>query len=216
MAVGSVVVLNDFCHVQGGASRVAIDEAVALKSAGLNVTFLGAVGPIAPELSAADIRTILSATATTARCRPASENIATGVVEPPCLPGNQFAVGNAGPTTDHRSPAWLHQGADDHASACGAPRRLRRHLHAARLLRRLPQRGLLRLPAATALPSPRAVGSLHADQLRQAAPGPQGLPHGARSDAASRGALSRRGARLHLAVGAIRAVAAPLPAGRPR
>ena len=58
MAVRSVVVLNDFCHVQGGASRVAIDEAVALKSAGLDVTFLGAVGPIAPELSAADIRTI--------------------------------------------------------------------------------------------------------------------------------------------------------------
>ena len=53
MAVRSVVVLNDFCHVQGGASRVAIDEAVALKSAGLDVTFLGAVGPIAPELSAA-------------------------------------------------------------------------------------------------------------------------------------------------------------------
>ena len=58
MAVRSVVVLNDFCHVQGGASRVAIDEAVALKSAGLDVTFLGAVGPIAPDLSAAGVRTI--------------------------------------------------------------------------------------------------------------------------------------------------------------
>ena len=58
MAVRSVVVLNDFCHVQGGASRVAIDEAVALKSAGMDVTFLGAVGPIAPELSAASVRTI--------------------------------------------------------------------------------------------------------------------------------------------------------------
>jgi glycosyltransferase involved in cell wall biosynthesis len=56
MALGSVVVLNDFCHVQGGASRVAIDEAVALKTLGLDVTFLGAVGPIADELS--DIRTI--------------------------------------------------------------------------------------------------------------------------------------------------------------
>ena len=44
MSVRSVVVLNDFCHVQGGASRVAIDEAVALRSAGLDVSFIGAVG----------------------------------------------------------------------------------------------------------------------------------------------------------------------------
>ncbi len=58
MPLRSVVVLNDFCHVQGGASRVAIDEAVALRSAGLDVTFLGAVGPVEPVLSAAGIRTI--------------------------------------------------------------------------------------------------------------------------------------------------------------
>lgn len=58
MAVRSVVVLNDFCHVQGGASRVAIDEAVALQSLGLNVTFLGAVGPIEDDLTAAGVRTI--------------------------------------------------------------------------------------------------------------------------------------------------------------
>ena len=57
MAVRSVVVLNDFCHVQGGASRVAIDEAIALQALGLDVTFLGAVGPIDPRLEAA-VRTI--------------------------------------------------------------------------------------------------------------------------------------------------------------
>ncbi|HWM60530.1 MAG TPA: acyltransferase family protein [Rhizomicrobium sp.] len=41
----SVLVLNDFCYVQGGASKVAIDEAVSLARAGAQVTFLGAVGP---------------------------------------------------------------------------------------------------------------------------------------------------------------------------
>ena len=50
MSVDSVVILNDFCHVQGGASRVAIDEAVALRASGLNVIFLGAVGPVCKEL----------------------------------------------------------------------------------------------------------------------------------------------------------------------
>ena len=56
MAVRSVVVLNDFCHVQGGASRVAIDEAVALRKSGLDVTFLGAVGPVCEALDG--VRTI--------------------------------------------------------------------------------------------------------------------------------------------------------------
>ena len=46
----SVVVLNDFCHVQGGASKVAIDEAVALAHSGINVVFVGAVGPVCEEL----------------------------------------------------------------------------------------------------------------------------------------------------------------------
>src|SRR5215469_12986854 len=58
MDVTSVVVLNDFCHVQGGASRVAIDEAVALQASGLQVTFLGAVGPICRDLTEAGIETI--------------------------------------------------------------------------------------------------------------------------------------------------------------
>jgi glycosyltransferase involved in cell wall biosynthesis len=58
MSVRSVVVLNDFCHVQGGASRVAIDEAVALRKSGLDVTFLGAVGPVCEALDDAGVRTI--------------------------------------------------------------------------------------------------------------------------------------------------------------
>jgi len=51
MPINSIVVLNDFCHPQGGASRVAIDEAVALRAHGAKVSFLGAVGPICNELS---------------------------------------------------------------------------------------------------------------------------------------------------------------------
>jgi glycosyltransferase involved in cell wall biosynthesis len=58
MHVRSVIVLNDFCHVQGGASRVAIDEAVTLRKSGLNVTFRGAVGPVCDALDAAGVRTI--------------------------------------------------------------------------------------------------------------------------------------------------------------
>jgi glycosyltransferase involved in cell wall biosynthesis len=57
-AVRSVLVLNDFCHAQGGASRVAIDEAVALRGSGVDVTFIGAVGPVDPELRAAGVETI--------------------------------------------------------------------------------------------------------------------------------------------------------------
>lgn len=52
----TVVVLNDFCHVQGGASKVAIDEAVGLARAGLDVVFIGAVGPVCEELRQAGLR----------------------------------------------------------------------------------------------------------------------------------------------------------------
>lgn len=56
--VDSAILLNDQCHVQGGASRVAIDEAVGLSERGINVTFLGATGPIGPELAGSRVRTI--------------------------------------------------------------------------------------------------------------------------------------------------------------
>ncbi len=56
--VDTVVVLNDYCLVQGGASKVAIDEAVALAASGLRVVFLGAVGPVGAALRAAPIEVV--------------------------------------------------------------------------------------------------------------------------------------------------------------
>jgi glycosyltransferase involved in cell wall biosynthesis len=53
-----VLVVNDYCYVQGGASRVAVDEAVGLARAGVNVTFVGAVGPICAELESAGLKVI--------------------------------------------------------------------------------------------------------------------------------------------------------------
>lgn len=50
-----VVVLNDFCYVQGGASKVAIDEAIGLARAGVTVIFVGAVGPVCSELRSAPL-----------------------------------------------------------------------------------------------------------------------------------------------------------------
>lgn len=54
----TIVVLNDYCHINGGASRVAIDEAVSLASAGERVIFFGASGPICKELQDANIDVI--------------------------------------------------------------------------------------------------------------------------------------------------------------
>lgn len=51
----TVVMLNDFCHVQGGASKVAIDEAVRLAHSGVEVIFVGAVGPVCDELRTAPL-----------------------------------------------------------------------------------------------------------------------------------------------------------------
>jgi peptidoglycan/LPS O-acetylase OafA/YrhL/glycosyltransferase involved in cell wall biosynthesis len=52
----NIVVLNDFCYVQGGASKVAIDEAISLSKAGANVIFIGAVGPPCADLLQAPLR----------------------------------------------------------------------------------------------------------------------------------------------------------------
>jgi glycosyltransferase involved in cell wall biosynthesis len=54
----TIVVLNDFCHVQGGASKVAIDEAIALAESGIEVIFLGAAGPVDDRLRRAPLTTI--------------------------------------------------------------------------------------------------------------------------------------------------------------
>src|SRR5690242_8856683 len=53
-----VVVLNDFCFVQGGASKVAIDEAIALRERGIAVTFLAPVGPPCEALRDAGVRIV--------------------------------------------------------------------------------------------------------------------------------------------------------------
>ncbi len=58
MKVESIVVLNDFCHAQGGASRVAIDEAIALRALGARVDFLGASGPVGEELRDAGVAVV--------------------------------------------------------------------------------------------------------------------------------------------------------------
>lgn len=54
----TIVVLNDYCYIQGGASRVAVDEAVALSESGVEVIFLGASGPICPELQNARLQVV--------------------------------------------------------------------------------------------------------------------------------------------------------------
>ncbi len=56
--VDTVVVLNDYCLVQGGASKVAIDEAVALAAGGLRVIFLGAVGPVGAALKSSPVEVV--------------------------------------------------------------------------------------------------------------------------------------------------------------
>lgn len=50
MSAGAVIIFNDFCYVNGGASKVAIDSARALAESGVTVKFLGAVGPVCAEL----------------------------------------------------------------------------------------------------------------------------------------------------------------------
>ena len=53
-----VVVLNDYCYVDGGASRLAIGEAVLLAESGVRVIFLGAIGPVCPTLRDAPLEVI--------------------------------------------------------------------------------------------------------------------------------------------------------------
>ncbi len=53
-----IIILNDFAHVEGGGSKVAILSAQALAVRGRQVIFLAAVGPVEPALAAAGVRTI--------------------------------------------------------------------------------------------------------------------------------------------------------------
>ncbi len=58
MSALTVIILNDYCHINGGASKVAIDEAVGLAAAGVKVIFIGACAPICPELTNSNIEVI--------------------------------------------------------------------------------------------------------------------------------------------------------------
>src|SRR6202521_903903 len=53
-----VIVLNDFCYVQGGASRVAIDEALGVARSRVKMTFVGGVGPVCEELREAALTVV--------------------------------------------------------------------------------------------------------------------------------------------------------------
>jgi glycosyltransferase involved in cell wall biosynthesis len=56
----NVIVVNDFAHVEGGASQVAIASAIGLANQGHEVTYLSAVGPVDPELRESPVRVIIT------------------------------------------------------------------------------------------------------------------------------------------------------------
>ena len=58
MTPNSVIIVNSYGSVNGGATRVAIDEAVGLAESGIPVTFFSAVGPISEELRSAPLRVL--------------------------------------------------------------------------------------------------------------------------------------------------------------
>jgi len=56
----NVIVVNDFAHVEGGASQVAIASAIGLANQGHEVAYLSAVGPVASELRESPVRVFLT------------------------------------------------------------------------------------------------------------------------------------------------------------
>lgn len=54
----TVVIVYDFASINGGQARVAIESAIGLKQAGHRPIYFAAVGPIAPELVAADVEVV--------------------------------------------------------------------------------------------------------------------------------------------------------------
>ena len=57
----NIIIINDYCYVEGGASKVAITSAVALAERGIfNVVFIGAVGPVCKELAESRISRVYS------------------------------------------------------------------------------------------------------------------------------------------------------------
>jgi glycosyltransferase involved in cell wall biosynthesis len=57
-----VVIINDTAYVDGGAAAVAVQSAAGLARAGFRVTFVAALGPIAPELQESDVKVVLAQT----------------------------------------------------------------------------------------------------------------------------------------------------------
>lgn len=51
----TVVIVYDFASINGGQARVAIESAIGLKQAGHRPIYFAAVGPVAPELTAAGV-----------------------------------------------------------------------------------------------------------------------------------------------------------------
>ena len=56
--VAHVIIVSDFADINGGQAKVAIDSAVLLADAGLQVTFFAACGPISPVLTHANIEVV--------------------------------------------------------------------------------------------------------------------------------------------------------------
>jgi glycosyltransferase involved in cell wall biosynthesis len=55
-----IIVANDFAHVEGGASQVAISSAIGLAKRGVQVTYFSAVGPVASELDKSPARAVIT------------------------------------------------------------------------------------------------------------------------------------------------------------
>ena len=53
-----VVIVNDHAHINGGQAKVAIESAIALKQAGLGVTFFSACGPVDDRLAGAAVEVV--------------------------------------------------------------------------------------------------------------------------------------------------------------
>lgn len=57
----NIIIINDYCYVEGGASKVAITSAIALAELqDVNVYFIGAVGPVCDELKESKVKEVYS------------------------------------------------------------------------------------------------------------------------------------------------------------
>jgi len=56
----TILIVNDFAHVNGGAGQVALSSAIGLVTQGYKVIVLSAVGPIMPELISSNVKVIVT------------------------------------------------------------------------------------------------------------------------------------------------------------